>query len=53
MANDHLRGLVTAARQNTSAEQAAAARLVHRHATDPADEQHLLDALGLNTKGDQ
>jgi hypothetical protein len=53
MANDHLRRAVTAARRNTAAEKAAAAHLVHRHATDPSDEQQLLDALGLNAKGEQ
>lgn len=33
--------------QTERAERQATARLVHRHARDAADEQQLLDALGL------
>lgn len=42
--------LVTAARQNSPAERAAASRLVLRHARDRQDLRLLLDALGLNTQ---
>ncbi|WHM32410.1 hypothetical protein OH540_21135 [Streptomyces sp. BPPL-273] len=39
---------VTAARQATPEQRAAAARLVHRMASDGDDERHLLEVLGLH-----
>lgn len=42
--------LVTAAREITPAERAAASRLVLRQARDRNDLRLLLDALGLNEK---
>ena len=42
--------LVTAARETTPAQRAAASRLVLKHARSRDDLRLLLDALGLNTK---
>jgi len=42
--------LVTAARENTPEERAAASRAVLRRARDRDDLRQLLDALGLNTQ---
>lgn len=42
------RGHSVPLRESTPAELAAARRLVERHATEPADRDELLDALGLN-----
>jgi hypothetical protein len=41
---------LTAARETTPAERAAASRLVLRHARNRDDLHLLLDALGLNTQ---
>lgn len=38
---------------NSDKDKADAARLVHRNATSPDDEQQLLDELGLTTTEDQ
>lgn len=44
---------IATAKDTTPDEDAAAARMVHRHATSPEDERELLDALGLPTQEDQ